>query len=68
MKAPVWEYQISPQWKPRTPKEWQWFLVRKINYGNWKGLTKAQLAKWFPKIKNLIDPGKRAMLAYFLKK
>ena len=66
MALKVWDYHLPKNWKPKTPAEWQWFLVRKINYGNWEGLTKKDIKKWYPKIKHLLDPGKRAMLEEFL--
>ncbi len=62
----IWDYDIKNNWQPHTDKEWEWFLVRKINYGDFKGLKKGTIAKYFPKIKRLLDPGKREMLAYFL--
>lgn len=61
-----WDYNINSNWRPDTKKQWEWFLVRKINYGDLKGLKKETVAKFFPKIKRLLDPGKREMLTYFL--
>lgn len=40
--------------------------MRRINYGDIKGLKKKMIAKYFPKIKKLLDPGKREMFANFL--
>ena len=62
----IWDYNIKKNWQPRTTEEWEWFLVRKINYGDFKGLKKEVVAKHFPKIKTLLDPGKRDMLEYYL--
>ena len=62
----VWDYQIDKNWKPQTQKEWEWFLVRRINYGHFKGIKKEVIKKILPKIKKLLDPGKKAMLEYFL--
>lgn len=62
----IWDYNIKNNWQPHTQEEWEWFLVRKINYGDLKGLKKETVAKYFLKIKKLLDPGKRKMFAYFL--
>lgn len=62
----IWDYNIKNNWQPRTAKQWEWFLVRKINYGDFKGLKKETVARYFTKIKKLLDPGKREMLQYFL--
>lgn len=62
----VWDYQIDKNWQPKTQKEWEWFLVRQINYGQFKGIKKENITRFFPKIKELLDPGKKAMLEYFL--
>ena len=63
----VWDYDISKNWRPTTDLEWQWFLVRKINYDDFKGLTKKIVKKHFPRVKKWLDPGKRAMLENFIK-
>lgn len=62
----IWDYNIKDNWRPHTQKQWEWFLVRKINYGDLKGLKKETVAKYFLKIKKLLDPGKQKMFAYFL--
>lgn len=61
----IWDYDIHTNWKPKTDDEWEWFLVRKINYDDYLGVTKAEVKKFFPRIKHLLDPGKRSMLEYF---
>ena len=61
-----WDYTLPNNWKPTTDKEWEWFLVRKINYDDFTGLTKEKIKQHFPTIKQLLDPGKRAMLEYFI--
>lgn len=61
----IWDYNLPKNWKPTTDKEWEWFLVRKINYDDFTGLHKATVKKYFPKIKKYLDPGKRAMLENF---
>lgn len=63
----VWDYQLPKNWKPKTPFEWRWYLVRKINYGDFQGLTKKNIGKYFKQIKRHLDPGKQAMLENFLK-
>lgn len=63
----TWDYKIKGNWQPQTAKEWSWFLVRKINYGDFKGLKKEVVVKYLPRIKQLLDPGKRAMLEDFFK-
>jgi hypothetical protein len=60
----VWDYKIK-NFQPKNEAEWQWFLIRKINYGDFKGLKKNILLKYFPKIKNQIDPAKRKMLEIY---
>lgn len=62
----VWDYTIKDNWQPGTDKEWEWFLVRKINYGDFTGLKIGLLKKYFQNIQKQLDPGKRAMLANFL--
>lgn len=63
----IWDYKIKEKWQPLTDGEWRWFLVRKINYGDFKGLKKRVVAKYLTKIKQFLDPGKRAMLEDFFK-
>lgn len=62
----IWDYNVKDNWEPRTNSQWEWFLVRKINYGDIIGLKKEMIKKYFPKIKKLLDPGKREMFANFL--
>lgn len=61
----IWDYDIDKNWKPATDAEWEWFLVRKINYDDLHGLKEDRIKKYFPKISKLLDPGKRAMLENF---
>lgn len=61
-----WDYDLPANWKPKTADEWQWFLVRKINYSDLTGLNKNIIQKYFTKIKRQLDPGKRILLEYFL--
>lgn len=63
----IWDYNLPENWKPQTDEEWKWYLIRKINYGEFKGLKKEIVEKHFSDIKEDLDPGKRAMLENFLK-
>ncbi len=62
-----WDYDIPKNWRPETETQWLWYLERKINYDDWKGLTKEIIKKYFPKLKKRLDPGKRKMLEVYLK-
>lgn len=62
----IWDYEIAKNWQPTTDAEWKWFLVRKLNYDDFKGLKKKIVKKYFQGIKKLLDPGKRAMLENFI--
>lgn len=62
----LWDYKLEKNWAPQTDEEWIWFLERKINYDNWKGLDPIIIKKYFNRIK--IHPGKRFMLEYYFKK
>lgn len=60
----VWDYRIKKNWQPGTDAEWIWFLERKLNYQNWKGLRTADIVKYFDRLK--LDPAIKLMLqAYF---
>lgn len=61
-----WDYDLPKDWSPKTDEEWEWFLVRKLNYGDLTGLRKAVIEQHFPKIKTQLDPGVRAMFEYYL--
>mgnify|MGYP001561411564 FL=1 len=67
MKPWVWDYELPDDWEPKTDDEWEWYLVRKINYEDLKGLTRAHIQKYFPSIERYLDPGKRVMIDYYLK-
>lgn len=64
----VWDYDLNKNWKPKTSKEWEWFLVRKINYGDFQGLKRKIIKKYFHKVEKQLDPGKQVMLKHFLYK
>lgn len=61
-----WDYRLPKNWQPKTPREWEWYLVRKINYGDFGGLTTAAIKKHFKKIMKHLDPGKRMMMENYL--
>lgn len=61
-----WDYDLPKNWKPKTKAEWEWYLVRKINYNDLKGLNKKIVKEYFPKIKQMLDVGKRILLENYL--
>jgi hypothetical protein len=63
----IWDYNIPEDWKPETESQLLWHLERKINYDDWKGLKKAWIKKYFPTLKDRLDPGKAAMLEFYLR-
>ena len=66
MKHLVWDYDLPPDWVPKTDTAWEWYLVRKLNYEDLEGVTNKLLAKHFPNLDNELDPGKRILLEYYL--
>jgi len=64
----LWDYNLPKNWKPETERQWLWYLERKINYDDWRGLKKEIIKKYFKKLKKRLDPGKRMMLDFFFKK
>ena len=65
----VWDYNLTEDWKPKNERQWIWYLKRRINYDDWKGLKKKIIKKYFPKLKDKLDPGRRKMLEiYFQRK
>lgn len=62
----IWDYELPKNWRPKTEGEWCWYLVRKINYNDFKGIKKGILKKYFNLIEKKLDPGKRRMLACYL--
>lgn len=61
-----WDYKLSKNWLPETDLQWLWYLERKVNYGDWKGIKTAWLQKYLPKLEHRLDPGKREMLKFYL--
>lgn len=66
MKPWAWDYDLPDDWQPKSDEDWVWFLVRKINYEDLDGLRKPIITKYFPDIARFLDPGKRALFAYYL--
>jgi len=62
----IWDYKIDKNWQPKTDAEWQWYLIRKINGEDLKGINKMLLKKYFPQIEEKLDKGKRKLIKYFL--
>lgn len=62
----IWDYHLPSDWKPKTHAEWEWFLVRKINYNDLEEIKKDDLVKYFAKIKKGLDRGKQILIEYFL--
>lgn len=64
----LWDYNLTKNWKPKNEEQWLWYLERKINYDDWKGLKAEIIKKYFLKLKKRLDPGKRIMLENYFKK
>jgi len=62
----VWDYNLPKNWKPKTDEEWEWYLVRKINYSDYDGFKKDDVKKYFFKIRKYLDAYKRGMLSDYL--
>ena len=60
-----WDYDLPKDWQPKTDAEWEWFLVRKLRYSDFEGLTKKVIAKYFPHIRKRLNPDMETMLARF---
>ncbi len=63
-----WDYNLPKGWKPKTKRQWLWYLERKINYDDWKGLKEKNIKKYFPFFKKRLDPGKREMLKNYFRR
>lgn len=61
----LWDYRLPKNWRPKTDAEWLWFLERKINYDDWKGLRIRDIRKYFTKLN--LDPGRKLLLQTFFK-
>ena len=62
----VWDYNIPQNWKPKTEEGWTWYLERKINYGDLKGLDPKVIKKYFPLLK--LDEGKKQVLEFYFQR
>jgi fibronectin type 3 domain-containing protein len=63
----VWDYKLPKNWEPENDFEWQWYLIRKINYGDFKGLKIALIKKHWRKIKKYLTSSKRLLPENFFK-
>lgn len=61
----LWDYTLPKGWKPRTVGATLWYLERRINYGDWKGLDPKQIKVRFNKLH--LDPAKRLLLKNYFK-
>lgn len=60
----VWDYNIPKNWKPKSEEAWIWYLERKINYGELRGLDPKTIKKYFTLLK--LDEGKKQVIeSYF---
>jgi len=63
-KRIIWDYDLDNiNLKKEEIKIW--YLNRKINYGDFLGITKKDLIKYLPKLK--ISPAMRKLLTNFIK-
>ena len=64
MEIKTWDYKIPKNWQPKTDYEWHWYLERKINYDDFRGLDMEKVRQMINDLK--IDEGKKLMFqAYF---
>ncbi len=61
----VWDYKIPKNWKPKNEREWIWYLERKINYDDWKGIKREILRRYLKKLN--LDPAKKILLETYFK-
>ena len=66
MKPWAWDYDLPDDWKPKTDDEWEWYLVRKLNYNDLTGLTRENITRYLPNLDKELDPGKRTLLTYYV--
>lgn len=62
----LWDYQLPKKWKPRTAGAVRWYLERRINYGDWKGLKPLEIKTHLNKLR--IDPVKKLLLTNYFKR
>ncbi len=63
-KAIFWDYDLSKA-NLSNPKVKIWYLTRKLQFGDFSGITKADLKKYLPKLD--IDPSLKELLQNYLK-
>jgi len=63
-KAIFWDYNLDKA-DLSNPKIKGWYLERKLNFGDFSGITKSDLKKYLPLIE--IDPSLKELLYNFLK-
>jgi hypothetical protein len=61
----VWDYKLPKNLTPKNDFELQWYLIRKINYGDFKGLRAVLIKKYWGEIKKYLAPGKRLLFEFF---
>lgn len=59
-----WDYKLKKGWKPQSRNDWLWYLERKINYDDWRGVKGWMLKKYAPALK--LDRGKKLMIKCYL--
>ncbi len=62
----LWDYKLKKGWKPQNDFEWCWYLERKINYDDWRGLKRVDIQKYYKQLN--LDPGKKLMITAYFKK
>jgi len=61
-----WDYTLQKNWKPETKDQWHWYLQRKINYDDWKGIRPWMLERYGKTLK--LDEGKKLLIRAYLNK
>lgn len=64
-KKYIWDYDVE-NLDLKKPEVLQWYLQRKIEYGDWEALDRKTLKKYLSKLK--INPYLKKILRNFLKK
>lgn len=60
----IWDYDVDKM-DFSDPDVLKWYLERKIDYNDWRGIKFEHLKKYLPELN--IDRGKRELLEYFVK-
>lgn len=64
LKAIFWDYDLSEA-DLSNPKTKIWYLTRKLQFGDFSGISKVDLRKYLPKLN--INPYLKELLQNFLK-